>query len=73
MDEPLSQIASHRYVLTLVANLRLFSVSFVWAARGDRLQNMSVLLEPITQRVRFSLRARCLSQAYQKASFAAGM
>ena len=30
----------------MVANLRLFSVSFVCADRGDRLQNMSVLLEP---------------------------
>lgn len=29
-----------------MANLRLLSVSFVCADRGDKLQNISVLLEP---------------------------
>jgi hypothetical protein len=33
-------------LLTFVANRRLHNVSPRWAARGERLHNMRVLLEP---------------------------
>lgn len=48
--------------LTFVANRKLFKVSFVWAAIGDKLQNMSVLLWPVEEKQTVSALYRSTSR-----------